>query len=89
VLEGSSVSLTCSSNANPAVKNYTWYRVNGDHVTQIANERELKTEASIDNHQFYCEARNDHGTKNSSIILLNVLCKYNITNILEPQVITY
>ncbi|XP_031642486.1 B-cell receptor CD22 isoform X2 [Oncorhynchus kisutch] len=73
VLEGSSVTLTCSSNANPAVKNYTWYRVNGDHVTQIANERELKTEASIDNHQFYCEARNDHGTKNSSIILLNVL----------------
>ncbi|KAM9512241.1 B-cell receptor CD22-like isoform 7-T9 [Salvelinus alpinus] len=73
VVEGSFVTLTCSSNANPAVKNYTWYRVNGGPGTQIANEKELKTEASIDNHQFYCEARNDHGTKNSSIILLNVL----------------
>ncbi|XP_071253849.1 sialoadhesin-like isoform X2 [Salvelinus alpinus] len=73
VVEGSFVTLTCSSNANPAVKNYTWYRVNGGPGTQIANEKELKTEASIDNHQFYCQARNDHGTKNSSIILLNVI----------------
>ncbi|CAB1333502.1 unnamed protein product, partial [Coregonus sp. 'balchen'] len=73
VIEGSNMTLTCSSNANPAVKNYTWYRVNGGQVTRIANEKELNTKASIDNRQFYCEARNDHGTKNSSLILQNVL----------------
>ncbi|KAM8734545.1 myelin-associated glycoprotein-like [Acanthopagrus schlegelii] len=30
VPENSRVTLTCSSTANPAVKNYTWYRADGD-----------------------------------------------------------
>uniref|UniRef100_A0A3Q3FTF6 Ig-like domain-containing protein n=1 Tax=Labrus bergylta TaxID=56723 RepID=A0A3Q3FTF6_9LABR len=39
VQEDTNVTLTCSANANPAVKNYTWYRADGG-VTQPATTSE-------------------------------------------------
>eukprot|EP00063_Salmo_salar_P080835 XP_014055670.1 PREDICTED: B-cell receptor CD22-like [Salmo salar] len=71
VVEGSSVTLTCSSNANPAVS-YTWYRVNGVQVTTMGSSRMLTIQVSANNSLFYCEARNDHGTENSSVIQLDL-----------------
>ncbi|KAJ8332962.1 hypothetical protein SKAU_G00418580 [Synaphobranchus kaupii] len=41
VLEGSSVTLTCSSNANPPVQNYTWYKVNGRDMNTVGNGKNL------------------------------------------------
>uniref|UniRef100_A0A8C7SFG0 Ig-like domain-containing protein n=1 Tax=Oncorhynchus mykiss TaxID=8022 RepID=A0A8C7SFG0_ONCMY len=76
VLEGSSMTLTCSGNANPAVS-YTWYRVNGVQVTSIGHGNKHQTQVYTDHRQFYCGATNDHGTKNSSVIELDVLCTYN------------
>uniref|UniRef100_A0A8C7G3Q6 Ig-like domain-containing protein n=1 Tax=Oncorhynchus kisutch TaxID=8019 RepID=A0A8C7G3Q6_ONCKI len=76
VLEGSSVTLTCRSNANPA-GTYAWYRVNGDQVTSIGHGNKHQTQVYTDHRQFYCGATNDHGTKNSSVIELDVLCTYN------------
>ncbi|KAM4600435.1 B-cell receptor CD22-like [Polymixia lowei] len=72
VLEGSFVTLTCRSTANPAVDGYTWYRVDGDQVTSVGSKRTLTTKVSEDNSQFYCEARNQYGTQNSSVIQIDV-----------------
>ncbi|KAK6326171.1 hypothetical protein J4Q44_G00018160 [Coregonus suidteri] len=71
VVEGSSVSLTCSSNANPAVGRYNWYRVNGEQVTTVGARRMLSVQVPADDSYFYCEASNDHGTENSSVIQLD------------------
>ncbi|XP_064160088.1 myelin-associated glycoprotein-like isoform X4 [Anguilla rostrata] len=71
VLEGSSVTLTCSSNANPAVQNYTWYKVNGTEMNTVGTGQNLTfnvTESS-GSEQYYCEAQNKHGKENSTVQL--------------------
>uniref|UniRef100_A0A4W5L9C2 Ig-like domain-containing protein n=1 Tax=Hucho hucho TaxID=62062 RepID=A0A4W5L9C2_9TELE len=78
VVEGISVTLTCSSNANPAVKTYTWYRVNGVQMTSIGHGEKHQTQVYTDQRKFYCEARNVHGTQNSSVFELDIMCKYKM-----------
>ncbi|XP_035272714.1 B-cell receptor CD22-like isoform X3 [Anguilla anguilla] len=75
VLEGSSVTLTCNSNANPAVQNYTWYKVNGTEMNTVGTGQNLTfnvTESS-GSEQYYCEAQNEHGKENSTTVRLNVI----------------
>ncbi|XP_035283283.1 B-cell receptor CD22-like [Anguilla anguilla] len=75
VLVGSSVTLTCSSNANPAVQNYTWYKVNGTEMHTVGTGQNLTfnvTESS-GSKQYYCEAQNEHGKENSTTVQLNVI----------------
>nr|XP_046169392.1 vascular cell adhesion protein 1-like isoform X2 [Oncorhynchus gorbuscha] len=71
VVEGSSVTLTCSSNANPAVGRYNWYRVIGEQVSTVRASRMLTVQVPADDSYFYCEAINDHGTEKSSVIQLD------------------
>ncbi|XP_045559752.1 B-cell receptor CD22 isoform X2 [Salmo salar] len=71
VVEGSSVTLTCSSNANPAVGRYNWYRVIGEQVSTVGASRMLTVQVPADDSYFYCESINDHGTENSSVIQLD------------------
>ncbi|XP_064160206.1 B-cell receptor CD22-like isoform X2 [Anguilla rostrata] len=75
VLEGSSVTLTCSSNANPAVQNYTWYKVNGTEMNTVGTGQNLTfnvTEFS-GSEQYCCEAQNEHGKENSTTVQLDVI----------------
>ncbi|XP_064160184.1 myelin-associated glycoprotein-like isoform X14 [Anguilla rostrata] len=75
VLAGSSVTLTCSSNAKPAVQNYTWYKVNGTEMNTVGTGQNLTfnvTESS-GSEQYYCEAQNEHGKDNSANVQLNVI----------------
>ncbi|XP_066563550.1 myelin-associated glycoprotein isoform X3 [Amia ocellicauda] len=70
VSEGSSVTLTCSSNANPPVSNYTWVKVNGDQVTPRGSGQNLTfSVAASDSGQYYCEAQNEHGVGNATVQL--------------------
>ncbi|XP_035283825.1 myelin-associated glycoprotein-like [Anguilla anguilla] len=74
VLVGSSMTLTCSSNANPAVKKYTWYKVNGTEMKTVGTGQNLTftvTESSR-SEQYYCDAQNEHGKENSTTVQLNV-----------------
>ncbi|XP_064160140.1 myelin-associated glycoprotein-like isoform X10 [Anguilla rostrata] len=75
VLAGSSVTLTCSSNANPAVQNYTWYKVNGTKMHTVGTGQNLTftvTESS-GSETYYCEAQNEHGKENSTTVQLVVI----------------
>ncbi|KAF3688030.1 B-cell receptor CD22 B-lymphocyte cell adhesion molecule [Channa argus] len=79
IVEGSSVTLTCSSDANPAA-NYTWYKknqtvVNKKNENQPLNQEPQLVFASIqssDSGQYYCEAENELGRSRSGDISLNV-----------------
>ncbi|KAM4580871.1 B-cell receptor CD22-like isoform 2-T2 [Odontesthes bonariensis] len=66
VPENSNVTLTCSSDANPPVKNYTWYRADGDQEAFIGTGRVLNIEASKVKEPFFCKATNDLGVGRSS-----------------------
>ncbi|XP_064160430.1 sialic acid-binding Ig-like lectin 11 [Anguilla rostrata] len=75
VIEDSSVTLTCSSKANPAVQNYIWYKVNGTEMNTVGTGQNLTfnvTESS-GSEQYYCEAQNEHGKENSTTVRLNVI----------------
>ncbi|XP_067441968.1 B-cell receptor CD22-like [Thunnus thynnus] len=68
IVEGSSVNLTCSSDANPPA-NYTWYKENKDSPKasgQIFTIIHFKPEHSGN---YYCEAQNRRGCHNSTLYL--------------------
>ncbi|KTG40051.1 hypothetical protein cypCar_00030264 [Cyprinus carpio] len=70
VLEGRSVTLSCSSNANPAV-NYTWYRDTNGLLNPVQTGPNLTINDTDSTHsgQYYCTAENKRGTQNISLLL--------------------
>ncbi|XP_054477848.1 B-cell receptor CD22-like isoform X2 [Anoplopoma fimbria] len=80
VPEGSNVTLTCSSTANPPVKNYTWYRADGAQETFIGTGHVLIIKAFKDDRPFFCKAENDIGAGQSNLSLVDVQ--------FEPQILS-
>ncbi|XP_075948145.1 B-cell receptor CD22-like [Anarhichas minor] len=74
IVEGSSVTLTCSSDANPAA-NYTWYKEDEDpDPPPLSGEPQLVFSSiqSSDSGQYYCRAENLLGTNRSEFISIDV-----------------
>ncbi|XP_050959592.1 B-cell receptor CD22-like, partial [Labeo rohita] len=71
VLEGSSVTLICSSDANPAVLNYTWSRESEGQLEQLQTGDTLTFNRTdpTDRGWYHCTAQNQHGSQNSSVML--------------------
>ncbi|XP_055769324.1 B-cell receptor CD22-like [Salvelinus fontinalis] len=74
IVEGSSVTLTCSSDANPPVDKYTWYKKNGASLTGSEKTYTFTTISSEDRGEYYCEAENKYGRLNSSSVSVDVQC---------------
>nr|XP_046254500.1 sialoadhesin-like [Scatophagus argus] len=72
VPKNSTVTLTCSTTANPAVVNYTWYRTDGDQETFIGTGHVLSITASEVRGPFFCKAENDVGAGRSNISHIDV-----------------
>ncbi|KAJ8362467.1 hypothetical protein AAFF_G00373830 [Aldrovandia affinis] len=70
IVEGGSVTLTCSSNANPPVQRYTWFKKNDTGVWQTGSGQSLNVSnfRSWNSGQYYCEAENKHGVHNSTAL---------------------
>ncbi|XP_052373811.1 B-cell receptor CD22-like [Oncorhynchus keta] len=58
IVEGSSVTLTCSSDANPPVENYTWYKRNVTSPKASGQSYTIHNVSSKDREGYYCEALN-------------------------------
>ncbi|KAI9529207.1 hypothetical protein NQZ68_013514 [Dissostichus eleginoides] len=74
--EGSSVTLTCSSDANPAA-NYTWYK-NETSYSSILNEEPQFVFSSInssDSGEYFCSAENELGKRTSEKLFIDVKYK--------------
>jgi hypothetical protein len=74
--EGSSVTLSCSSDANPAAE-YTWFKVNADRSYKKMNQGPLLVFSYIvssDSGQYRCEAQNTIG-KRSVYNSIDVKCE--------------
>ncbi|XP_026216003.1 B-cell receptor CD22-like [Anabas testudineus] len=78
-MEGSSVTLTCNSDAQSAV-NYTWYKKN---QTLLNKEPQLVFSSiqSSDSGEFYCSAENELGKKTSPYININVKHRPNLPSV--------
>ena len=75
VVEGSKVTLTCSSDANPPVDIYTWYR----DITYVSTGPQLVKDnvSHEDSGQYVCQGTNRHGSQRSPPVSLDVQCKWN------------
>ncbi|KAF5906472.1 B-cell receptor CD22-like, partial [Clarias magur] len=71
IVEDSSVTLTCSSDANPPVENYTWFKVNESSAVGSGQSYNLIFSSSS-KHQYYCEAQNKHGSERSAAVSITL-----------------
>lgn len=86
VLDGSSVTLTCTSIANPAALNFTWFRVAGREKETVGSEQDLifnVTKLSEDH--YYCEALNAHGAEYSESVSIDVTCEIYLSFFINYQ----
>ncbi|XP_031417860.2 B-cell receptor CD22-like, partial [Clupea harengus] len=78
VFEGGSVTLTCSSDANPPVEIYTWFKVNESSPVGSGQNQRIANVSSDHSGWYYCEARNAHGNTRSAEVHLEVRREYRL-----------
>ncbi|KAJ8001583.1 hypothetical protein DPEC_G00170980 [Dallia pectoralis] len=83
IVEGSSVTLTCSSDANPPVYNYTWYKKNVTSPKASGQSYNITNITSENSGEYYCVAKNIYGQLNSSAVL-NVVPYKRISGVILP-----
>ncbi|XP_071202361.1 B-cell receptor CD22-like [Salvelinus alpinus] len=77
IVEGSSVTLTCSSDANPPVDKYTWYFQNETFQNGFGQIYNISKFKSKDNGHYHCEAWNGRGSRNSTALMIILPGKHN------------
>ncbi|XP_064856736.1 B-cell receptor CD22-like [Oncorhynchus nerka] len=75
IVEGSSVTLTCSSDANPPVDKYTWYKKNVTTPKASGQSYSITNLISEDRGEYYCEDVNEVGAQNSTSQLIIIAGK--------------
>ncbi|XP_072513038.1 B-cell receptor CD22-like [Salminus brasiliensis] len=71
IVEGSSVTLTCSSDGNPPVQKYTWFK--GTSLVATGETFTMKKISSVNSGGYKCRSSNEHGEKSSDTVTLDVL----------------
>ncbi|XP_076118427.1 uncharacterized protein LOC143099220 isoform X4 [Alosa pseudoharengus] len=66
---GPGLTLTCSSDANPRVETYTWFKVNESTAVGSGQQYSITSIRG----QYYCEARNKYGAENSTAVSITDL----------------
>nr|XP_040042986.1 B-cell receptor CD22-like [Gasterosteus aculeatus aculeatus] len=69
MLEGDSVTLTCSTDANPAA-NYTWYKEHEDSPRASGQIFPITNFTAKHSGNYYCEAQNEMGRSTSTLRLI-------------------
>src|SRR4029434_5557270 len=70
--EGDNVSLTCSSDANPPVESYTWFRVNESTPVGSGQQYSITSIRSEDGGEYYCETKSEYRAESSSTVSITV-----------------
>ncbi|XP_051994037.1 B-cell receptor CD22-like [Xyrauchen texanus] len=67
IVLGDSVTLTCSSDSNPPVLNYTWFKEN-----ESSSVGSGQSYSALQSGFFYCVAQNQHGSQRSAAVSVTV-----------------
>uniref|UniRef100_A0AAY4A016 Ig-like domain-containing protein n=1 Tax=Denticeps clupeoides TaxID=299321 RepID=A0AAY4A016_9TELE len=70
--EGGSVTLSCSSDANPPVQNYTWFKENVTSPVAAGQNFTIISITFSDKGSYHCQARNDVGVQNSAAVEISL-----------------
>ncbi|MBN3303124.1 CD22 protein, partial [Amia calva] len=89
IVEGSPVTLTCSSNANPPVQRYSWFQSSGTAVREKGSGQSftISNFSYGDSGQYYCEAHNKHGAHSSTAVPLTITGPAEWETVLLPAVL--
>ncbi|XP_056622973.1 B-cell receptor CD22-like [Triplophysa dalaica] len=71
IVEGDSVNLTCSSDANPPVHTHTWFKEKSSIGS--GNIYRIRSIRSDHSGEYKCKVFNDYGMRNSNALILNVM----------------
>ena len=83
--EGSSVTLSCSSDANPSA-NYTWFKEHDDSVGQSGQNYTITNITSELGGNYYCQAHNAIAHHNSTFLIIKGNCQFKRnTHLLHSQ----
>ena len=79
MIEGSTVTLTCMSEADPPVHTYTWIKKSGAVELKSGKEKTLIFNKihSEDRGEYLCQAANRIGQQDSPAMFIQVLCEYH------------
>ncbi|XP_031723499.1 B-cell receptor CD22-like [Anarrhichthys ocellatus] len=69
---GSTITLICSSHANPPVEDYTWFKIYDDDDDDIMDVGHRPEFLPADGGQYLCSATNEHGSQNSSVVTIKI-----------------
>ncbi|XP_056136393.1 B-cell receptor CD22-like [Lampris incognitus] len=78
--EGSSVTLSCSSDANPPVEKYTWFKEKESSPVASGQNYTINDIRTDHSGNYYCEVRNERGGNNSTsqlIVVAGEICLCN------------
>ncbi|XP_046696104.1 B-cell receptor CD22-like [Silurus meridionalis] len=81
LMEGDLVTLSCSSDANPPVLTYSWFKqiAGADTLLSTGQNHSISNISSLHSGLYYCTAYNQLGHHNSTPVHLNVLGSKNNT----------
>ncbi|XP_016117232.1 B-cell receptor CD22-like [Sinocyclocheilus grahami] len=71
IVEGDSVTLSCSSDANPPALNFNWFK--GGRFVGSGRIYSISNISSDHSGEYKCRSRNEHGEKYSDAVTLNVM----------------
>lgn len=76
ITEGSTVTLTCMSEADPPVHTYTWIKKSGAVELKSGKEKALifRKIRSDDRGEYLCQAANRIGQQDSPAVSVQVIC---------------
>ncbi len=72
IVEGDSVTLSCSSDSNPPAE-IIWFK--GGRFVGSGRIYSISKISSDHSGEYKCKSRNKHGEKYSNAVMLNVMCK--------------
>ncbi|KAI5085847.1 Fc receptor-like protein 5, partial [Silurus meridionalis] len=67
IVDGSSRNLTCSSDSNPPVENYTWFKEN--ETSPVGSGQSYR---ALQSGLYYCEAQNNLGSRRSAAVSITI-----------------
>ncbi|KAL2086760.1 hypothetical protein ACEWY4_017819 [Coilia grayii] len=88
--EGDTVTLTCSSDANPPVHNYTWYMKTGAESLVRGTGESISFNVTSDTSGlYYCQAQNEVGSQTSTEVAVQLMKQDSVgVTVILPMIIT-